>query len=261
MTDSSLPLDAYVVIDNNVIVGLAEYFTDTYKDLAFPETINVTCQEITTTFNKLRRFALDGKILTTQIIQDEFKPENNKSLNSRRDFNHKICDQLKSHVKSEVEVCDIKTSAIEKLRSMTETPSKFGPKLKALSDPDLSLVILALGIINQTGRRVYILADEEDLRSFISWMKPKSEAKSICKNTHLLESIHSMIYMDNAHRHCAFTTMEISSIFMHYQQKQLKRLALGGTTKMGMIEITYDEIRRLIYLSGQIKQKNLAGIL
>ena len=26
MTDSSLPLDAYVIIDNNVVVGLAEYF-------------------------------------------------------------------------------------------------------------------------------------------------------------------------------------------------------------------------------------------
>jgi hypothetical protein len=258
MSAPGLPLDVFLIIDNCAIVGLSEYFGDANEKLAFPDTIQAMCQGISITFNKLRQYALSGKLLTTQLVQDEFKPERS-SLAERRDFDKTGCENLKAHVKKEIEVCDIVPKAIETLRSMAQTPSRFGQNLSAFSDPDLSLVVLALGVINHTGRRVYILTDEEDLRSFISWMKPRPEAKGLCPNAHLLEGLHSMIYLDIAHRQCAFTTVQMYEMFTHYQGRQLKRTMLAGTTKGGMVADTYVRIQQAIRESGQIKQNNMAG--
>lgn len=260
MPDSSFPLDAYLVIDNNAIVGLSEFFCDAHKILTFPDMIQASCQDVTNAFNALRRFALGSKVFTTKCVCDEFKPEHS-SIAERWDYDGRHCENFKIHVKAEVEAVDINMKAIEKLRCMGNAPRKFGERLSRLTDEDLSLVILALGIINEVNHRVYILTDEEDLRSFISWMKPKPEAISICANTHLLEGLHSMIYMDSAHRQCAFTTIQIYEMFVHHQQQQLKRMVLAGTTKLEMIEITYEEIRQAIRESGQIKIQNMAGVI
>lgn len=258
MTDSSLPLDAYVLIDTNAVVGLCDFHCDRQQELPFPAMIQAACKDIASAFDGLRRFAVDGKIFTTTCVHEEFKPENS-DLSKRRDFDKSHCETLKTAVKEQVEPLDINMAAIQKLRKMSGAPKKFGDGLSRLSDPDLSLVILALGLIKEKNKRVYVLTDEEDLRSFISWAKTKPEIKEICPNSHLLEGLHSMIYMDNAHRHCAFATVQIYEMFAHYQQSQLKRMALAGTTKFGMIEVTYQQIKEAIRASGKIKQENLAG--
>jgi len=258
MTDSSLPLDAYIIIDNNAVVGLCDFYCDRHQELPFPDMVQATCQEIASAFEGLRRFALDGKIFTTPCVHEEFKPEYS-DLSARPDFDKKHCEALKTVVKTQIESLDINMAAIQKLRKMSHSPNKFGAELSRLSDPDLSLVILALGIIKEKNQRVYILTDEEDLRSFISWAKSRPKVKEMCPNSHQLEGLHSMIYMDNAHRHCAFTTVQIYEMLVHYQQSQLKRMALAGTTKFEMIEITYRQIKEAIRISGQIKKDNLAG--
>jgi hypothetical protein len=258
MTDSGLPLDAYLVVDNNAVVGLSEFYCDAHKELAFEAMIEASCQDIAKAFNALRRFAIGEKVFSTKCVCNEFKPEKS-SIAERRDYDKKHCENLKANVNAEVEAVDVNMKAIEKLRCMCSTPKKFGEKLSRLSEEDLSLVILALGIINETNCRVYILTDEEDLRSYISWLKHKPEAKGICTNVHLLEGLHSMIYFDSAHRQCAFTTVQIYEMFVHHQQQQLKRMVLAGTTKLEMIEYTYEEIKQAIRESGEIKKRNMAG--
>ncbi len=258
MTDLSLPLDAYVVIDNNAIVGLCDFHCDRHKELPFQDMIKNACTDIASAFDGLRRFALDDRIFTTACVHEEFKPENS-DLSKRRDYDKIHCEALKTAVKGQVEPLDINMEAIQRLRKMSGAPKKLGDELSRLSDPDLSLVILALGIINEKKKRVYVLTDEEDLRLFISWAKTKPEIKEICPSSQLLEGLHSMIYMDSAHRHCAFATVQIYEMFAHYQQSQLKRMALAGTTKFGMIEVTYQQIKEAIRASGKIKQENLAG--
>ena len=259
MPDSGFPLDAYVVIDNNAIVGLCEFFCDKHKKSPFPDMIQASCIDVTNAFTALRRFALGGKVFTTKCICDEFKPEHNPIITEHRDYDRLHCENFKTHVKSEIEAVDINMKAIEKLRCMGSAPRKFGERLSRLTDEDLSLVILALGIINEKKSRVYVLTDEEDLRSFISWMKPRPDAKSICADVRLLEGLHSMIYIDSAHRECAFTTVQVYEMFVHHQQQQLKRMALAGTTKLEMVEITYEEIKQAIRESGQIKIRNMEG--
>ncbi len=259
MMDTGFPLDAFLIIDNNAIVGLSEFFCDAHKRSPFPDMIQASCIDVTNAFAALRRFALGGKVFTTKCVCDEFKPERNPIITEFRDYDVRHCEKFKTHVKSEIEAVDINMKAIEKLRSMEKAPSKFGEGLSRLSDEDLSLVILALGIINKTTSRVYVLTDEEDLRSFISWMKPRPETKKVCANSHLLEGLHSMIYIDSAHRKCAFTTIQVYEMFVHHQQQQLKRMALAGTTKLEMVEITYEQIKQAIRESGQIKLQNMAG--
>lgn len=259
MPDAGYPLDAYLIIDNNAVVGLCDFYCDMYKELGFPEMVQAAIEEMAKTFASLRRFAIGGKIFTTNCVLDEFKPENS-CIAERRDFEKQGCELFQSAIKKEIEALDINMAAIQKLRAMSQAPGKFGTHLSRLSDADLSLVILALGIINEKQCRVYILTDEEDLRNFISWAKSRPEVKAMCASSQLLEGLHSMIYIDSAHRQCAFTTNQVYDMFVHCQQRQLKRMVLAGTTKLEMIEITYRDIKESIRISGQMKIDNLAGV-
>ena len=69
------PLEAFLVIDNNAIVSLCEFYCDSFKGRSFPEIIQLTCNEVSVVFDTLRRFALGNKVYTTDCVLAEFKPE------------------------------------------------------------------------------------------------------------------------------------------------------------------------------------------
>ena len=260
MPYSSYPLDAYLIIDNNAIVGLCEFFCDTHKKLPFTDMIQAACKELSDILTVLRRFALGNKLFTTKCVLDEFKPEFGE-IQNYYGFDLNSCKHLKSHLHSEIEAANINMTAIAKLRAMQQTPGRFGTDLSRLSDPDLSLVILALGIAKESAQRVYVITDDEDLRIFISWMKPRSEVKSMCQHSDKVDGLHSMIYMDCVHRKCAFTTLQISTMLTFHSLRQMSRIMLSGTTKGEMITRTIQTIYESIRESGRIKQKIMEGAI
>jgi hypothetical protein len=259
MPGTGYPLDAYLIIDNNAIVALCEFYCDMHKHLPFPDMVNGVCQEISNVITALRHFALGEKIFTTKCVQAEFKPERGV-IASYNGFDQAQCNGLKSHIHNEIEALDVNMGIIPTLRSMQHAPSKFGSNLSRLSDEDLSLVILALGIANHRNERVYILTDEEDLRSFISWMKSRPEVMKICAHPRRVEGLHSMSYINSAHLQCSFSTEYIYRLFSYLSLNQMNRTMLQGTTKGGLISNTYQRVYEEISASGRIKQRALRGL-
>ncbi len=258
MPNIGYPLDAYLVIDNNALVSLCEFFCDANKHLPFEEMVHSTCQEVTAVFDKLRRYAVGNKLFTTGCVQQEFKPERG-AISVYPGYAPKHCEHLKAHIRHEIEVLDVNMSSIAKLRGMGNAPTRFGPGLCRLSDQDLSLVVLALGIAGKFNQRVYILTDEEDLRSFVSWMRSRPEAKMICANPLKVEAIHSLAYLDNVHRCCAFTTIFIWQLLAFQSVRQISRKILQGTMKGEMISKTYQDLNDAIRASGKIKLQHAQG--
>jgi len=256
MPNSGYPLDAYLVMDNNAIVNLCEFYCDVHKNKPFPAMISATCDDMTTLFNTLRRLASGNKIYTSSGVMDEFKPEQGVIANYYG-FSRTQCDCLKNHIHQEIEALEIDFSKIPVLRSMRQAPSKFGSGLSRISDQDLSLVILALKLVSQFRQRVYILTDEEDLRSFVSWMKTKPEVKALCLSPEQIQALHSFIYIDSAHRSCAFSTEQVYQFLSFLSIKQLERQNLMGTTKGELITQTYKELFDAIKASSEIKRQNV----
>jgi len=259
MPTMGYPLDAFLLVDNNVVVSLYEFYCDAYKHRPFPEMIQLACHEVSAVFDKLRLFALGNKIFTTDCVQGEFLPERG-TLSTYPGFVRKNCESLKAHLRGEIEAVRANLEEIHKLRAMRQAPSKFGIELKNLSDPDLSLVILALEMATRTNRRVYILTDEVDLRDFVSWMKSKPEVKAMCACPHQIDALHSMSYLDSAHRHCAFPTEQIYEMLSFLLLSQRER---GGTlldsTKGKMITYSLQSIYKAVRDSSAEKKRNAMG--
>lgn len=252
MPNAGFPLDAYVIIDNNAIVGISEFCCSAYQANDFSDAVPLACKDIEEIFNAIRRFAIGQKVFTTPCVRDEFKPEKG-DLSKYRGFQQCYCDQLKKHTFSQIEVLDVNMKAINTLRGMQHIPGRLRENLGALSDQDLSLVILALGIAHKFNERVYILVDEEDLRYYVSWIRTNREIKDICANPLRVEALHSMTYLDSVHRNCAITSQRMNAMFGFQSYKQMKRTFLNGTSKGEMITNTYDLIYQSIMESNKIK--------
>ena len=257
MQNTGYPLEAYVVFDNNAIVGICEFCCSIYKARPFSEAVTAACNDIEEILNAVRRFAIQNKVYTTPCILEEFKPENGELAN-HRGFQKCHCDLLKDHIRNQFECLDINMKAITRMRQMAQTPRRFGENLSGLSDQDLSLLILALGIADKVNERVYILSDEEKLRSFTSWSRTRPEIKEVCAHPEKVDALHSMAYLDSVHRHCAITTDQIYKMFGYRSLQQMTRTMLAGTTMGEMITETYGGIYQMINESSIIKRE-IAG--
>ncbi len=127
---------------------------------------------------------------------EEFKPENGELANYRG-FHKCHCDVLKANIRNQFDCLDINMRSIDRIRQMAQTPKRFGENLSGISDQDLSLLILALGIAGKLNERVYILTDEEKLRGFTSWGKTRPEIREVCGHPEKVEALHSMAYLDS----------------------------------------------------------------
>jgi hypothetical protein len=259
MPNPGFPLDAYIVIDTNAIVGISEYCCSKYTGLVISELIENTSIEIDQMFSAIKRFAIKNRVFTTDCVLEEYKPENGY-LKSYEGLQKCHCDHLKGKIQDHIEALKINMNSINLIRQMDKKPSRFGENLSGLSDPDLSLLVLALGIAKNFNERVYIISDEEKLRAFTSWSKSKSEIKELCPCSEKIEALHSMVYLDSVHRHCAITSQQINEIYNFYTLQQLKRKFLNQTTMGEMITDTYERIYHLINESSKIKLSMARGI-
>ena len=252
MFNPGYPMDSFVIIDNNVIVSICDFCFNAYKSKNFSEVIQDACNDMEEIFNAIKRFSMNQQIYTTPCVMDEFKPENG-SLSKHSGFKQLHCEALKRFILSQIECLEVNLGRIQRLRRMNQSPGRLGENLSRLSDQDLSLAILALGIAHKFNNLVYVLIDDEDLRYFISWMRSKSEIKEICDHPDKIEALHSLTYLDTVHRNCGISSQKMNEIFGFQTVKQLGRQMLNGTTKGEMISSTYDSLYQAMIKSSRIK--------
>lgn len=160
-------LRASLVVDNNLLVNLSEFFCERraqgIRARAFCEKYQAWILEIIST---VQQFTPNGCIYCTQCVADEFNPHagrlNNQIANG---LGHNDREQLGSYVRSLLQCVKSKQVVVDMLKTLPQAPRRLiGPG--GLSDQDLSLLGLALDLAADNRQfvdgspRVYILTSD-----------------------------------------------------------------------------------------------------
>jgi len=184
--------------------------------------------KITDQLNILKQFAQEGYIHCTDSVAAEFKPHAGR-LFSKSGITHSLCRTLERHVCGLLNCATISPKDINTLRSLPTAPRKLvGPD--GLSDCDFSLVVLALQLA-VNGNPVYILTNDEDLLSFVTWVRPRPEARTLWGNPFLIEGLQSLHYLELIHRDCRITTDDMADLLKFATIEHYARTELAGTRK------------------------------
>lgn len=271
MDDFGFPIEAYIIIDNCAISSLCTYYCETNKKLSIHDMEKKVCEDLTVIFNAIRRNAISHKIITSQLVQAEFKPEKGNLPVPIVHLSH-FCNILKSHIHNEIEVLEVTKKPIDRVRTITGFSPKFGVNLSRFSDSDLSLVILALGIIRKFNNLAYILTQDQDLLKFISCFNSVPNIGNIYTNSHKLHGLHCLGYLNRVHQECILPTELIKDLYSEFALREMNRVLnpkpgspdiyLPGSSKGGMILDSFNRLRDAINESRKIKllkQQGLTG--
>ena len=229
MSASGPSLQAFLVVDNSLLVMLCEYFCERLPArLSGVRLIQEIQIRIAEQLNILKQFAQDGCIYCTDLVVAEFKPHAGR-LSSKRGIGPAICRTLEHHVHGLLNCVPISPQDAGLLRSLPQAPRRLvGPN--GLSDGDFSLVVLALQLAANAGP-VYVLTNDEDLLSFITWIRPRPEARTLWGDPFLIEGLQSLHYLELIHRDCRITTDAMADLLRFATIEHYARTELAGTSK------------------------------
>jgi hypothetical protein len=246
-----LGLEAYLIVDNCMLSMLCDYWCHSWAVRTPPAHIVPTvCQWFTDQFNTLRQFTPDGLLHCTDGVAGEFKPHAGQ-LSEVRGIRHGDCQQVQTHVSTLLNRVGVDMDAIPLLRGLPNAPRKLiGPD--GLSDNDFSLVVLGLQL-TAGGGQVYILTNDQDLLSFISWVRTRPEVRRRWGNVQLIQGLQSLTYLELVHRNCQIATDKMQDLLNFSMMVHYERRELSGTTKGHSIMQQLLEVNRSLAQSIEIK--------
>lgn len=254
MSGSGISLQAYLVVDNSMLVMLHEYCCDRRaKGLPSTKVISTICEWIECQLDTLKQFTPDGLLHCTGCVANEFKPQAGR-LSQVRGIGHREYRSVQNRVCCRLDQSNVDSHDVTFLRGLPAAPSKLvGPN--GLSDPDLSLVALGLQL-TMHGSPVYVLTNDDDLLSFISWARTKREVRSQWEGVRLLQGLQSLTYFELVHRDCRIQTEQMQDLISFSMVEHYNRSDLAGTRKGTSILFQLLEVHASLTESVQIK---LAG--
>ena len=176
----------------------------------------------------MRGFTPDGQIHCTDCVADEFRPAP-VLAELPQNVQRSEYLSLKKHVCSLLFQVGVDASDITFLRQLPTAPRRLvGPS--GLSNNDLSLVVLGIQLTAHANR-VYLLTNDQDLLSFVSWLRAKPEVRARWGNMRLLQGLHGLAYLETIHRGCDITTDLMGSLIQFAIAEHYSRAELVGTQK------------------------------
>jgi hypothetical protein len=251
MPASGPSLQSFLVVDNSLLVMLCEYFCKhRAARLSGARLIQAVRTWIAEQLDILKQFAPDGCVHCTDLVAAEFNPRAG-CLSRMRGITPSNCRTLEHHVHALLNCRPVATEDVVKLRGLPAAPRRLVGST-GLSDSDLSLVVLALQLA-ANGGPVYILTNDQDLLSFIAWVRPKPEVRTLWGNPFLVEGLQSLTYLELIHRDCRITTEEMADLLKFAMIEHYARTELAGTNKGTWIMQQFLEIQDAIRESMRIK--------
>ena len=251
MPTSRIPLQAHLVVDNCVLVMFNEYFCERQATrLGAARLIPALTQWMADQLGILKQFTPDGLVHCTDCVADEFHPGAGR-LSRVRGIGRPECRTLTNRVCSNLHQTSVDTHESAFLRGLPAAPRKLvGPS--GLSDNDLSLVVLGLHLTAHNSP-VYVLTNDQDLLSFITWLRPKPEVRQRWGNARLLQGLQSLTYLELVHRDCKIQTDQMEDLINFFMIDHYNRKELAGTTKGNSILLQLIEARNSLTESVRIK--------
>jgi hypothetical protein len=251
MSASRIPLQAHLVVDNCVLVMFNEYFCERRATrLGAMRLIPALTQWMADQLDILKQFTPDGLVHCTDCVADEFHPGAGR-LSRVRGIGRPECRALTNRVRSNLHQTRVGTHDVAFLRGLPAAPRKLvGPS--GLSDNDLSLVVLGLHLTARNSP-VYVLTNDQDLLSFITWLRPKPEVRQRWGNARLLQGLQSLTYLELIHRDCRIQTDQMEDLINFYMIEHYNRKELAGTIKGRSIFQQLLEVHNSLTKSVRIK--------
>ena len=218
----AVPLNAYVVIDNNVLVMLTDIAcTGQPGRQRGADCITAILDWITEQLRIIRGRTPDGSVHCSGRVIREYRPEKG-ILNARHDLKGLHFKELRLGVCSSLVETRVDPTDITFLKTLMprQLKGKSSPK-----DNDLSLIALGL---NLTGydRNVYILSNDQALVDYVSKVcRNNPRVRERWANPRLLDGLHCMTYLQSVHAACLISNEQLLGMLRLAMREHVKRMA------------------------------------
>jgi hypothetical protein len=243
-----ISLEAYLIIDNNVLSLLSQYFCDRAAS-KYPtaQRLDVFKTWIEEQLAIIRQFTPDARLHSTVCVANEFAPAGAffaqlKPLE---------LNGAKGHVRSLLHQAATAPAQVTIIRGLPGIPKKL-VGAGGVSDNDLSLAIRALDLV-VAGQPVYILTNDQGLLDLITWLRTTPSIRSQCPQANLMQGLHSLTYFENVHRNCKIQTSHMRDLLHYALTLHYGRQDLAGTQKGESILYQLLQINENLMQSIEIK--------
>jgi hypothetical protein len=188
----------YLVIDNSVLSMITEWYCYENHGLSCQALLEQTHQLIHNQIEVFQLFAVDGVLHTSTSVSDEYKPWHENGGLRKRGIEILKIQTMAKNICSKFSTHEVDTPKTNFLRTLPTVDPRL---VKKLTDQDLSLVHVGLSL-SCSNQKVYILTNDQDLLSYISWARTQKSLRNGVINPQLLQGLSGITFMDLVHRQC-----------------------------------------------------------
>ncbi len=248
MPVQGLSLEAHLIVDNNVLSMLSQYFCDRLASKCPAGERFATFKEwMGRQLDVIRQFTPDAKLHSTTCVANEFAPAGAFFAQLKP---HEL-EGVKGHVRSLLHQTAANSTRIAAIRGLPGVPKKlFGPG--GVSDNDLSLAVRGLELAT-AGQPVYILTNDQGLLDSVTWLRTNTSIRAQYPQAGLTQGLHSLTYFEGVHRNCKIQTPHMRDLLHYALAQHYGRLELRGTQKGESIMYQLLQINENLMQSIEIK--------
>lgn len=215
MPVKSIEQPAYLIVDNSVLSMITEWYcTEKWccienRGLTPIQILDRAQQWILTQLALLRSYSSDNLLHTTTHVSAEYRPKNG-ILGSRGLLDQQI-NAMADQIRRNFSLLGADINSIRALRTLPGANKRLIHPQNGLSDPDLSLVHLALDL-TRFGQPVVLLSNDQDLLEFVTWIKTQKCLSVGVTNPRLIEGETGLGYLELIHRSCQISSEQMGQM-------------------------------------------------
>ena len=221
MPVSKIGRPSHIIIDNSVLSMLTECHCAEHVGKPARELLDLTQAWIIDYLSKLRTTAIEGKLHTTDLVCNEYKPE--KGHLGTQGLPRLVIQSMVQCISSEFKLMTVDASAITTLRDLPGANKRLVHTQNGLSDNDLSLVQLGLEMTRH-GNPVVILSNDQDLIDFTTWVKTQTSLRVNDQDPRLLEVETGLGYLELIHRSCLIPSDQMNQMINYVIRTTVSRM-------------------------------------
>jgi hypothetical protein len=263
MPITSIEQTGHIILDNCVLSMLTDFCCANNAALTPRQLLDESQHWLTDQLAILQSFAVDHRLHTTDLVSAEYRPEfgglGGKGLAPTliRNMAASICSLLNTLA--------VDREVYSAPRSLPFIDRRLADPRTGLSDPDLSLVRLALDLTAH-GHPVVLLTNDQNLLQFTSWVRTQTVLRTPPINPLLLEGWNCLAYLELIHRKCLISSEQMKQMIWFAIKDTFKRVtennnaALNPSKGMRIID-QINLVDKIFEQSVEIKKQNRMAVL
>jgi hypothetical protein len=219
----------HLVVDNCVLSMMTEWFCNENRGLPCAALLDQTHDWLQKQITLFQSFTVDGALHTSTSVSAEYKPWHDSCGLRKRGVEIPKIQSMAKSVCSKFTAHEVDAPQTNALRTL---PTVNPNLVKKLTNQDLSLVQVGL-CLSSSGKNVYILTNDQDLLSYISWVHTQKCLRNEHTNSQLLEGLSGITFMDLVHRGCFISSVEMLKMISYVITDTSERMLRDDPIALG----------------------------